>query len=50
MHDAGQEGATAVEYGLIAAGVGLAFVLAGPSLAAAFTDLLGVVLDHILGT
>ena len=42
------EGATAVEYGLIAAGDGIAFIIAGPALADAFTDLLGVVLDHVL--
>lgn len=44
-----QEGATAVEYGLVAVGAGVAFIVAGPLLAEAFTDLLGVVLDHVLG-
>lgn len=44
----GEEGATAVEYGLVAAGVGIAFIIAGPALADAFTDLLGFVLEHVL--
>ncbi len=43
------EGATSVEFGLVAAGVGIAFIVAGPFLAETFTDLLGVVLDHVLG-
>ncbi len=44
-----QDGATSVEYGLIAAGAGLAFIVAGPLLAEAFTNLLDVVLTHVLG-
>ncbi len=44
-----QDGATSVEFGLVAAGAGIAFIVAGPFLAEAFTDLLGVVLDHVLG-
>lgn len=44
-----QDGATAVEYGLVAAGAGIAFIVAGPLLAETFTDVLGVVLDHVLG-
>lgn len=44
----GEDGATAVEYGLIAAGVGLAFVLAGPALADAFLSLLNAILDGLV--
>lgn len=44
-----RDGATSVEFGLVAAGAGIAFIVAGPFLAETFTDLLGVVLDHVLG-
>jgi Flp pilus assembly pilin Flp len=39
-----QEGLTVVEYGLIAALVGIVFVLAGPALADALMDLRGTVM------
>ncbi len=44
-----QDGATSVEYGLIAAGAGVAFIIAGPLLTQAFTHVLDVVLTHVLG-
>jgi Flp pilus assembly pilin Flp len=48
VHDS-EAGVTSVEYGIIAAFIGVAMIVAGPSLAAALTDFLGVVLDAILG-
>ena len=44
-----QEGATAVEYGILAAAVGIAFIVAGPLLLDAFTWFLDVVLDNTPG-
>lgn len=49
MRAAGEEGATAVEYGLIAATVGIAFIVAGPLLLDAFTWFLETVLDNTPG-
>ncbi len=42
-------GATAVEYGLVVAAVGTAFVVAGPMLWNAFLSFLTVVLDGMVG-
>ena len=44
-----ENGATAVEYGLIAGALGVVFVVAGPMLQDAFAFLLNVVLCDILG-
>lgn len=44
-----QGGVTAVEYGLVVAGVGLVFVLAGPQLYATFLALLDAILDGMVG-
>jgi Flp pilus assembly pilin Flp len=44
-----QDGATSVEYGLIAAFVGMAFVLAGPALWRVFLDLLDSILTGMVG-
>lgn len=44
-----QDGATAVEYGLIAAAVGIAFIVAGPLLLDAFAWFLETVLDNTPG-
>ena len=47
---ANEEGATAVEYGLVVAGVAMAAIVAAPGLQEAFTDLLKLVLDTLLGS
>lgn len=48
LHD--ETGATAVEYGILAAFIGLALVLTGPYLWQALVSLLGNILDQgILG-
>jgi Flp pilus assembly pilin Flp len=39
----GEEGASAVEYGILAAGVGIVLVAAGPALAAAFLELISFI-------
>jgi Flp pilus assembly pilin Flp len=44
-----EEGATAVEYGLVAGVMGIVFVLAGPQLWQALLSLLDAVLTAILG-
>lgn len=44
-----ESGATAVEYGLVVAAVGTAFVFAGPLLWDAFLTFLNVVLDGMVG-
>lgn len=44
-----ETGATAVEYGLIAGAVGIAFVVAGPTLWRAMISLIGVILDGMVG-
>lgn len=44
-----EAGATAVEYGLIAGAVGIAFVVAGPSLWNAMLTLLDAILDGMVG-
>lgn len=49
MRDADQEGATAVEYGLVAGLLGVGLVVVGPLLADAFVVFLDVVLSHIPG-
>ena len=38
-----EEGASAVEYGVLAAGVGIVLVAAGPALAEAFLDLIRMI-------
>lgn len=45
----GQDGATSVEYGLIAGAVGIAFIVAGPMLHEVFLDLLDVILTGMVG-
>lgn len=44
-----EDGATAVEYGLIAGAVGVAFIVAGPALYEVFLDLLNTILDGMVG-
>ncbi len=44
-----ETGATAVEYGLIVGAVGIAFVVAGPTLWQAMLSLLDVILDGMVG-
>lgn len=44
-----ETGATAVEYGLIAGAVGLAFVAAGPALWEAMLSLLDAILTGMVG-
>lgn len=45
-----QEGSTSVEYGLLAAFVGMVFVLAGPMLVDAFVVVLNAILDGMVGS
>lgn len=47
VHD--EAGATAVEYGLILGAVGIAFVVAGPTLWRALLSLLDAILDGMVG-
>lgn len=44
-----EDGATAVEYGIVAAAVGVVFVVAGPWLYDAFLALLDAILDGMVG-
>ena len=44
-----EEGATTVEYGLVAGLMGVVFVLAGPELYDAFLALLNDILDGMVG-
>ena len=44
-----EEGATAVEYGLVAGLMGIVFVLAGPELYDAFLELLNDILHGMVG-
>ena len=44
-----EDGATAVEYGLVLALVGILFVLMGPELYDAFLALLDAILDGMVG-
>jgi Flp pilus assembly pilin Flp len=43
-----QDGATSVEYGLIAFAIGIGLVIAGPVLAEAFLDLLNFIMEALL--
>lgn len=43
----GDDGLTSVEYGILAAFIGIAFIVAGPTLAEAFVDVLDAVLDSM---
>lgn len=45
----GEEGATAVEYGVLVAAVGIALVVAGPYLWQVMVQVLGQVVDGMLG-
>jgi Flp pilus assembly pilin Flp len=44
-----QDGATSVEYGLLAALLGVVFIVAGPTLWQAFLNVLEVIFDGMVG-